>query len=89
MLLREILKVLVKKRPLGKHFLTGEPEQKGNLPYGHFGDRCSEQLTHEIGSRARGVFKVLQCFVVSSRGFESYAVRWKSSGTGRDQEVWV
>ena len=39
-----VLKVLVKKGPLGIHFINGNPNQTGNLHYGHFGDRNFGQL---------------------------------------------
>ena len=40
-----VLKILVKEGPLGIHVLKkGSPNQTGNLHYGHFGDRCFEQL---------------------------------------------
>ena len=43
--MKVVLKVLVKKGPLGIHFLKkGDPNQTGNLHYGHFGDRSFEQL---------------------------------------------
>ena len=39
-----VLKVLVRKGPLGTHFLKRDPDQTGNLHNGHFGDRYFEQL---------------------------------------------
>ena len=39
-----VLKVLVRKGPLGIHFLKRDPDQTGNLHNGHFGDRYFEQL---------------------------------------------
>ena len=33
-----VLKVLAEKGPLGVHFLERDPNQTGNLHYGHFGD---------------------------------------------------
>ena len=41
-----VLKVLVKKGPLGIHFLKKDPNQTGNLRYGHLGDRYFEQLPY-------------------------------------------
>ena len=44
-----VLKVLVKKGRLGIHFLKKrDPNQTGNLHYGHFGDRYSEQLPNRV-----------------------------------------
>ena len=37
-------KVLIKTGPLGIHFLKRDPNQTGNLHYGHFGYRYFEQL---------------------------------------------
>ena len=46
--MRVVLKALVKKGPLGIHFLKGDPNQTGNLHYGHLGDRYFEQLPYTI-----------------------------------------